>query len=117
MKKMIYGLFITSLCFLAIPLWADDVTMPGVATGILSIGAIITNLIFGLCDVTAIILAFMTIIFYRRYRQNSVETTLGKVFWTLALAAVIFIVPFVAKTLSIYQTMEDASQESGQTIE
>ena len=112
MKNIFYCLIVLILFGMAPIAWADDINMSIVSTNVLSMTDILTNLIFGLCYMMGITLAFMTLIFFRRYRQNPVETTLGKVFWTFALAVVIFILPFVARTMGVYQQMEDASEQS-----
>lgn len=95
---------------------ADTVTMTSVSTGALSIMDIATNLTFGLCYVVGIILIFMTLVFFRRYRQNPVETPISKVFWTFLLGVVVFIFPFVAHTVGIYETMEEASEQNPHSI-
>jgi ABC-type spermidine/putrescine transport system permease subunit II len=91
---------------------ADELNMSVVSTNVLSMTDMLSNLIFGLCYVMGITLAFMTLIFFRRYKQNPVETPLSKIFWTFFLAVVIFLLPFVARTMGIYQEMEDASEQS-----
>lgn len=112
MKNIFFCFIIFMLSSMASMALADDLNMTVVSTNVLSMTDVLSNLIFGLCYVMGITLAFMTLIFFRRYRQNPVETTLGKVFWTFALAVVIFILPFIARTMGIYQEMEEASEQS-----
>lgn len=117
MRKIFY-LFLVMLSFSLVgSVWADSsVTMSNVSTGALSVMDIATNLTFGLCYVVGVILAFMTLVFFRRYRQNPIETPISKVFWTFVLGAVVFVFPFVAHTVGIYQTMEEASEQDPSTL-
>lgn len=117
MRKIFYLFLILLFSCLGLLAWADNsVTMANVSTGALSVMDIATNLTFGMCYVVGVILAFMTLVFFRRYRQNPVETPLSKVFWTFALATVVFVFPFVAHTVGIYETMEEASEKDPSTM-
>jgi len=116
MKTIFYCSIILIMSSVLSSALAEDINMSVVSTNVLSMTDMLSNLIFGLCYVVGITLAFMALIFFRRYRQNPAETTLGKVFWTLLLAIVIFILPFVARTMSIYQTMENASEQSPSAV-
>jgi hypothetical protein len=117
MNKMIVKILMIGFIFLSILAWADDdPTMSSISTSVLSVADMVVNLIFGLCYTVGIIFGFMTLIFFRRYRQNPVETTLSKVIWIFFIGVIIFLLPFIAQSLNFYQTINNAAQQDPHTI-
>ncbi|MCD6048315.1 MAG: hypothetical protein K0S08_1962 [Gammaproteobacteria bacterium] len=77
----------------------------------MSMFSTISAIIFALCHIAGIIFIFMSIVYYRRYRQNPNETPLGRVLWVLVLGILIFCLPWAAAQNSIYQEMQSASEQ------
>jgi high-affinity K+ transport system ATPase subunit B len=71
----------------------------------------ISAIIFALCHIAGIVFAFMSVVYYRRYRQNPNETPISRVLWVLGLGILIFCLPWAAEQNSIYQEMQAASEQ------
>ncbi len=72
----------------------------------------IIMIFFALAHVVGAVFIFMSFVYYRRFRQNSVETPISKVLWVLFFGIVLFCFPWVAEQLSIYQTIAQAAQQT-----
>lgn len=112
MKVRSLKILTTSLLFLALPAWAEGSPY----LGTLSTLNVIVTLLFALCHVVGIVFMFLSVVYFRRYRQNPNETPLSRVLWTLILGVLIFFVPWVGSNLEIYKTMQQASEEVPSTL-
>ena len=78
--------------------------------GTMSMLDMMITLVFGLCRVTGIVFIILSLVYFRRFRQNAVETPLSRVLWTFFFGSIVFLFPFLAQYSSVYQNMQQAAQ-------
>lgn len=113
MKKTSTCLSIFLMSLFPFVVLAQESNSPYLAT--MSMFDTISSIIFALCHIAGMIFFFMSMIYFRRYRQNPNETPISRVLWVLVLGLIIFFLPWVAEQNSIYQEMQNADQRVTQT--